>query len=295
MTERKGDHMHIDTRTRSVMEQSICNYFGISTTDLLQLFSKAIAVSQTQTYFNGYAFDLLIDDFIERHLPSTRIDRVQFFHLGRRLNEAKDDVAGYNLLTLLSTNNPFRVFLSRKGVEFVPVDGHYEIKHRGKALRLNQDWETQVQYLRNRLGYSPKYIDTCFNGFAFRDLLNLNPYMNDLSGVPEFINVLASYLGRMDIAFDYYESSTYYCYEYCVPLTRVIFDGKDGLTNDEKEMYFLNQILHRLFDYHVTDKAYLSDEGNPILRLEDTDTMPVEFFVAKEVIAPEMIGKLLNN
>lgn len=50
------------------------------------------------------------------------------------------------------------------------------------------------------------------------------------------------------------------------------------------EQYLLNQVLHRLYDYFVTDIRYMFDHDNPILRLADNDVMQEEYFIAKEEI-----------
>ena len=156
-------------------------------------------------------------------------------------------------------------------------------------MSLERTWESHVPYLRSRLGYIKGREDFCFNGFAFKDLLYKNDYARSLYGVPEFIGVLAEYLRYGKLASDYFAHSHYCCYEYRVPLERVLFDDNDSMSQGRKETYLLEKILQRLYEYSVRDTRYMWDDDNPILRLADDDIMQAEFFVAKEEITNEML------
>ena len=122
-----------------------------------------------------------------------------------------------------------------------------------------------------------------------KDLLYKNNYARELSDVPEFMGVLASFLKRRDIGTDYYENSTYYCFEYCTPLEKVLFDSDENLSYEEKQRYLLNQVLHRLYDYSVSELRYMFDHDNPIIRLKDNDTMDEEHFISIEEITEDML------
>lgn len=76
---------------------------------------------------------------------------------------------------------------------------------------------------------------------------------------------------------------------YCVPIEKVLFDGNDTMLSSDKPKYVLNQVLHRLYDYSVSDIRYMSDHENPVIRLKDDDTMQEDYFVCKEEITWEML------
>lgn len=94
---------------------------------------------------------------------------------------------------------------------------------------------------------------------------------------------------RKDIGTDYFDNSKYYCFEYCVPLEKIIFDGIEKLSIDEKVIYLLNQVLNRLYEYFASDIKYMFDHNNPIIRLADTDTMDEKYFMSKEEITWDML------
>ena len=68
----------------------------------------------------------------------------------------------------------------------------------------------------------------------------------------------------------------------------VIFDGKDDLTVEEKQLHLLNQVAYRLYQYSG-DSRYLYDHDNPILRLKDDDNASVDCLVSTEIITSDMI------
>lgn len=283
--------MYIHTHSRHSMEQSLCNYFNISAKELLALLVKAGKVAQTDYYFDGYKFNNVINQFIDSNLPNVLIDQILFFHLSRRLNlvQSSYSYTGRNLYDLLSTKNVMTEFLKKHEVEFVPIDGHLEILYKNRIVSLADAAEEGVPYLRWRLGHNKDRIDFCFNGFSMKDLLYRNSYARELSDVPEFIGRLATFLKRRDIGTDYYENSRYYCFEYCIPLAKVLFDDSESLSNEAKQKYLLNQIFHRLYDYTVKDIRYMFDHNNPVLRLEDSDILDKEYFISTEEITREML------
>ncbi|MGO5050951.1 hypothetical protein ACTQ6A_00290 [Lachnospiraceae bacterium LCP25S3_G4] len=282
--------MYIDTHTRISMEKSICEYFNITIDELNGLFDKAGKASQTDTFFNGYKFDEIVNTFIASKMPKQKtIDQILFFHLGRRLNSQQECNVGNNLWDLLSTENALAIFLKEHDVEFLPCDEHLSLIYKGQEVSLEDTMQQHIPYLRWRLGFNKGRIDYCFNGFMLKDLLYKNNYARELYDVPEFIGVLATFLKRRDIGTDYFENGKYYCYEYCVPLEKVLFDDNESMLSIDKPQYVINQVLHRLYDYSVSDIRYLSDHENPIIRLRDDDTMQEENFVCKEEVTWEML------
>ncbi|MCM3361253.1 hypothetical protein [Niallia sp. MER TA 168] len=281
--------MFIDTNSREAMLQGICNYFGITTKEVSVLFDKAGKESRKESYLDGDIFNNIINDFIDAKMPNTPVDQVLFFHLGRRLNSNKSDYTGKNLYDLLSIENETTKFLKNHGVEFFPIEGRLELVYKGEIISLLDSYKENVPYLRWRLGHNVNRIDYCFNGFMLKDLLYKNHYARDLFNTSELISVLAQFLNRRDIVADYYENSTYYCFEYCCPLKKILFDSNENLSFEGKQRYLLNRILQRLYDYSVTELPYMFDHDNPIIRLKDNDTMDGEYFISIEEITKEML------
>ena len=281
--------MYIDTYTKEKMERSICEYLGITLDDLGDLFQEISIEAQSDGYFNGYKSIEIVKKYINSHNTGAIIDEILFFHLARRLNSDRDDPTGYNLKELLTTPTILSVFLRNYDVEFCEVGGHLELFYRGESVPLDDTYRSHVPYLRARLGYNKGREDYCFNGFAFKDLLYRNAYARELEDVPEFIGTLATFLQNRMIGTDYYQNSTYYCYEYRVPLERIMFDDNDKLQIDEKRQHLLYQVIYRLYEYAGTNIRYMFDHDNPILRLADADTMEPQFFVGKEKITVDML------
>jgi len=271
------------------MENSICDYFGVTREVLYGLFEYAAIEVQQDKYIDGDKLNKVFEDFISSNMPDKLIDEILFFHLSRRLNASANSSIGNNLFDLLSTKNALTVFLKEHDVEFSPCDGHLDLLYKGKRISMEDTMQEHIPYLRWRLGHNKERIDYCFNGFMLKDLLYKNNYARELYDVPEFIGVLATFLKRRDIGTDYFENGKYYCYEYCVPLEKVLFDDNDRMLLTDKPHYLLNQVLHRLYDYSVSDNRYMFDHENPIIRLKDDETMHDEYFLCKEEITREML------
>ncbi len=282
--------MYIDTHTKETMENSICSYLCVTPKDLYDLFEFAGSEAQQDKFIDGDKLNNIFNSFIKAHLPSTAIDEILFFHLSRRLNTEKDSSLGNNLFDLLSTKNAMTLFLKEHDVEFEVCDKHLNLLYKGKEVSLEDTNREHIPYLRWRLGHNERRIDFCFNGFLLKDLLYRNHYARELYDVPEFIGVLATFLKRRDIGTDYFENSKYYCFEYCVPLEKIMFDDDEKLDIKEKEIYLLNQILNRLYEYYTSDIRYMFDHDNPIIRLTDSDTMDEKYFITKEKITWDMLG-----
>lgn len=284
----EGNCMYIDTHTKSSMENSVLNVFSITSQDLEKLFYKLKFFLQTE--HNSNMFDEMINDFINtKSQTNNLIDEILFFHLGRRLNSASDSNIGNNLFDLLTTENEFSLFLKNYDISFISCNGHIDLIHKSCILNIdNYSDETLSLYLKRRLGHFEEY-DYCINGFAFKDTLYHNSYANELYYGPEIITNLDGFFNEYDILNDYFNNSTYYCFEYKVPLDKVVFDEKSDLSRKEKTNYLLNKVIYKLFEYYITDVEYISDESNPILRLDDNETMCNEFYLTKEKINYDML------
>lgn len=281
--------MHIDTHSFETMKETLCQYFDIKADQLLDFFHLLDSDCIKGGFFNGDILDDGIDRFVAEHIPANKIDEILFFHLGRRLNLAHDIFSGDNLFDALTTKNELSCFLKEHEITFIPEGNQLNILFKGRMIPLENTFRDGVSYLRRRLGYNQGRGDYCFNGFAFKDLLYRNIYATNLFDGPELIQSLASFFRYPDLKADYVQKSTYYCLEYLIPLRIVLFDKNDCLSQEEKNEYFLNQIVNRLFKYSTTDKRYLTDDDNPILRLTDDDTLHEEYLVCKEEITLDML------
>lgn len=281
--------MYIDTHTKEAMEKTVCSHLGVTVKDLNDLFVFAESEVQKDKFVDGDKLNNIFNSFIKTHLPSKSIDEVLFFHLSRRLNTEKESSLGNNLFDLLSTQNAMTLFLKEHDVTFEVCDKHLNLIYKGKEVSLEDTYQENIPYLRWRLGHNENRIDFCFNGFLLKDLLYRNNYASALYDVPEFIGVLAEFLKRKDIGTDYFDNSKYYCFEYCVPLEKIMFDDNEKLSIEEKAIYLLNQVLNRLYEYFSSDIRYMFDHDNPIIRLADTDTMDEKYFMSKEEITWDML------
>jgi len=281
--------MYIDTHSYDTMLQGVCDYFTITPFNLLKFFSLTAHKCIQDKCCNGNILAAEIDTFIQQYTTNQYIDEILFFHLSRRLN-IKDTLMGNNLFELLTTDTPLSNFLKEHNVTFSQLNGHLEIYEKGILISLKNTYENGVCYLRGRLGYNIGREDFCFNGFAFKDLVYKNSYAHSLYHGPEFITQLSAFLRRPDIAQHYFADSQYYCFEYCAPLELVLFDNADKLSQDEKVLYFITQLLNRLFEYFNTNPKYMFDHSNPVLRLLDHANMPVEYYCSRENITSEMLS-----
>ena len=88
-------------------------------------------------------------------------------------------------------------------------------------------------------------------------------------------------LGIQEMSTDYYNNSKYYCIEYLIPMSDVIFDmAYPPETVEEKTAEFLQQAILRLYD-EWKRSSFVCDD-NLILRLSDDACIKPEWFVEAE-------------
>lgn len=277
--------MYIDTHSKESMEKSVCEILKITPSELYTNLSK-MGEDNTGDY-DGYVCDL--ESFISQHYQKGTIDKVLFFHLSRRLKGTENDTDGQNLLNLLTTENAFSSMLCKHGIVFSKGENHIDVFHNGMLVDWDKCWNGNSSYMKSRLGYFKGREDYCFNGFAFKDILYKNSYARNLSGVPEFLGGLIECLNRKDIGSSYMKNSSYYCYEYCIPISRVLLDGHDNYSDYLKELYLIKSVILRLDCYTSSNVRFMIDDDNPILRLRDNDNLESEYFISKEHITWEML------
>lgn len=281
--------MLIDTRTKESMIASLASYLDITEDELFQYIVYAANKAQPDRgEFNTDIFEeelLLIFSDLQ---PEERIDEIYVYHLTRRLNDSIEDKSSDNLKTLLLKESVISIFLRQYGIAFIEKDSHPVIVFNDREISLEDTSESDVCYLRSRLGYNSGREDYCFNGFALRDKLMRNSYTRQLYGGPEFLDVLSRYLSIDALKMKYCDNSKYYCFTYKMAIDDIMFDEKDDLGNDEKVDYFLVQVAMRIMSYMENSKCQY-DHDNPIIRVADDASVPKNKFIDAEEIILDMI------
>ena len=293
--------MYIDTTSRNGMEESLAHLTGVSIPELYRFIEdEAYSATKEHSWFDMQRFLESMKNFFTQRVDQALPDEILLFHLSRRLNGSERE-DGINLSKLLTTNNSFTEFLNAYKIAFRNGAGNkiillYKDKQfsfdESESTDLKESQKSHVPYLRRRLGYISGLEDFCINGFAFRDLLMKNHYARDLSVCPELLQCVVSFLSpeglAEDLKNDYMKKSNYYCFTYKLPLDRVLFDGEEILDVVGKRLDLLTKVAYRLYQY-TGESRYLSDEDNPILRLNDDDIAPVDCLLSAEIITPDMI------
>lgn len=165
------------------------------------------------------------------------------------------------------------------------VASQIDLYYRGELQSLEDEFRYDggnVSYIKSRLGYN-KNQDFCVNGFAFRSYLEKNQYYSILFGCPELVGNIERLFGINGMCRDYFNNSKYYCIEYLIPMSEVIFDmNYPPETDSEKTTEFLCQAILRLYD-EWRGSSFECDE-NLILRLSDDAMINPEWFVAAEEV-----------
>lgn len=281
--------MIIDTKSRNSIENSLARYLGI---DVLELYSHVCSASEKakdDCFINDDVFKNEVLSIAESLNPQDDINEIYMYHLSRRLLSDTNDSSSDNLKSLLLSISPLSVFLNSHGITFVEECGHIQIIYNGKPIDLSNTSETDICYLRSRLGYTKGREDYCVNGFAFRDNLMKNSYTRDLYRCPEFIERLADFLGQDSIVEDYYNNSKYYCFHYKLKISDIIFDDNEHLKDGEKVDHFIVKLFERLREYMEVESRYLFDHNNPIIRLADNARISSGSLVDVEEISYDMI------
>lgn len=277
--------MIIDTKSKEGIENSLSEYLDISKVELYGYIDYASKMAhQKELMFDEVIFENKIADiFFDLH-PDEKIEELYTYHLSRRLCQ---DNSFLNLKALLLEDSPVSNFLRNFDITFKEFDSHPILFYKNIEVDLSKDLSTEACYLKKRLGYFNE-DDYCYNGFAFRDLLMRNYYASELNSCPEIINILSKYLGNKNLIREYYNNSQYYCFTYKLKISDLIFDGREGLNNEEKIDYFLTLSCLRLL-YYMENKRNLFDDDNPIVRLADNFNISASEFVSKEVITLDML------
>lgn len=266
---------YIDARTQESLKQGIMEFLNLSANEMIQIFMSIYEDTEKEPWewVSDFLFDNMVDEVLEH---------IQMFHLSRRL-EGTNPKKNNNLEQLLLEDSPLSNFFKKYKITFKPSKGHIDLYYKDELQSLDNEFRYDggnVFYIKSRLGYY-KNQDYCVNGFAFRSYLENNGYFSSLSSCPELVGNIESLLGIRGMVTDYYDNSKYYCIEYLIPMSDVIFDmGNPPETDYEKTVEFLKQAILRLYDEWV-GSSFICDE-NIILRLSDDANIKPEWFVMAE-------------
>ena len=267
---------HIDARTQASLKSGVMELLNLSEEEMVQIFATIHENGRNGplTWARAYLSDCIVDE---------RLAYIQMFHLSRRLN-GTDLKAGNNLKELLLEESPLSNFFGGYGVTFRPNEGHIDLYYNGELQPLDDEFRYEngnIYYLSSRFGYNSGSQDYCINGFAFRPSLENNNYFRQLSRCPELVENIGWLLDIRGMCMDYYTRSKYYCIEYLIPMSEVIFDENNPPENNhEKTIEFLSRAILKL--YSEWEFGSLAYDKNLILRLSDNANIKPEWFVQAE-------------
>ena len=266
---------YIDARTQGSLKQGVMEFLNLSAGEMIQIFMSIYEDTEKEPWE-------WVRDFLSDYIVDEALEYIQMFHLSRRL-DGTDLKANNNLEQLLLEESSLSNFFKKHKVTFEPSEGHIDLYYKGELQPLDNESrydDGNICYIKSRLGYY-KNQDYCVNGFAFRSYLEKNNYFSSLSSCPELVGNIESLLGIRGMGADYYNNSKYYCIEYLIPMSDVIFDiGNPPETDCEKTVEFLSQAILRLYDEWV-GSSFICDK-NLILRLSDDAHIKPEWFVKAE-------------
>ena len=220
---------HIDARTQASLKSGVMELLNLSEEEMVLIFTTIHkdGWNDPLTWAREYLSDCIVDE---------RLDYIQMFHLSRRLN-GTDLKAGSNLKELLLEESPLSNFFRGYGVTFRPNEDHIDLYYNGELQPLDDEFRYEngnIYYLRSRFGYNSGSQDYCINGFAFRPSLENNSYFRQLSRCPELVENIGWLLDIRGMRMDYYNRSKYYCIEYLIPMSEVIFDENNPPENNRE-------------------------------------------------------------
>lgn len=281
--------MYIDTHTINKITSTVLDLLDVNEQKFILFLDNITNEFKINSSFDGYKFDDFINNYIHDHCDLSKLTHVQFYHLSRRLNDSLDSYEGKNLKTLLLEDTKMKDFFSKNCISFYEKGRFIGIEYKGKEVNLEDTSKKGACYLRSRLGYN-KEQDFCFNGFMFKDLLYSNSYARSLSSSPEFIQNLASFLNDDNLICSYKKESKYFCYEYLVPIEKVIIDKRrKTYYQKDKARYLIRVAIKRIIKYKNNPIEYNRCTENELLMLNDYINLDSKYFIRKEEITNEML------
>jgi len=266
--------MYFDTHSRESLIQSFNTFMNSG----LEVMGKENMTHSVSNYI-PYGANGFCDH--QCAIVPTRIDEILFFHLARRLNDSDAEAESLDLCRLLTTVNATTRFFESYKIHFSKEGQKINVWYKGEKVDWHKDYRTKI-YMERRLGIGVN-PDYCLNGFAFRDLLEKNYYVKTLRVIPEFFGMLLKYLKREDAINDYVLNSSFYCFEYKLPLEKVIIEESKSNDLHDKQDCLLSFVKKRLDLYRISKPLFWNDNDNLILRLNDDEVLSNQALINKEL------------
>lgn len=255
--------MYINTKTRKSIEESICQALDITIKDIDDLLVECYFRFEKdhQIFFLDDQYDFF-KTYIRKHLKQV-VDSVLFIHLSRRLDGDTNDNT-YNLADILIENTSLSSYLKKYGLTF-KHNQYIRMFVCGQEVNLENN-EYEYDYLKRRFGY---YQKDSIDGYAFADGIENSKFYEIAVGGPELFGHL--YLFDVDddsIIDEFILKSTFYQYEYLMPIDEVYFENYEELSNQEKQYHILIKALQRLyfykydFEFNTDDNTIITIKGN---------------------------------
>lgn len=261
--------MYIDTTTIETMEQSVYQLLNINKEGLDELYKTCYNKFQNnhQVFILDDQYDFFLE-YVKKHIVDT-IDKVMFVHLSRRLNKDNDN-NGYNLIDTLTKETILSMLLKQYGITF-SYDQYIKMYINDKEIDLSNN-----KYLKQRL----EYYDYAFKGYAFNDNLINNDFYEVGKGGPEFFGYLYPYDIDIDaIIDDFIANSTFYQFEYVVPLKDIEFESYEDLNEEEKMYHIIIKTLQRLY-FDKYDPLF-NKQDNLIVKMKDDKILLDKYLINK--------------
>lgn len=268
--------MHINTRTRQEMIQSICRIFNMNHEQfqhlLITLYQKFEKDRRVLILDDQYDY---LKEYICQRQRET-IDKVSFFHLSRRLKDCQDD-NGYPLKDVLMKCEKVKNFFLQYHISFQDDQQRIHIYKDQQEILLENHHDYTIRYLKERLDHT--HQDNSIKGYAFEECLKFNEMYEVYRNGPEILHALQLLLGVDTLLDDFYQQSQYTLYEYLVPIDDIYFEDYDDLTNHEKQLHILIKTIQRLYDDQFHHQN--SDFENPIMGMIDNHILDKKYLIQK--------------
>lgn len=254
----------------------ICDFLSVNSRDLYFSITDFYQQSVVEGFFDFSFFYGLSSSYIDQH-NNEPIDRIFFCHLTR--NTDRPDIL-YPLQELLTTSNSFSHFLARKNFTF-ELDGkrilvyYNDILVDENYLGRQDDDNDYHGHLAYRLGYLDD-IDFCVNGYLFGfNLQNAaSDYYFSLQDGGELLSDFDKCFG-LNLCEEFCKESTYYVAYSVVNNDEIIYDSNEDLSMYNRTKLYLTHCFLNIYSSVI---KHFSIDYNPIIRLNDYQSIPVEHY-----------------
>lgn len=263
--------MYIDTTTKELLVKSVCFLLNINKYELDDLLDNCY-----KKIDNNYCVFILDNqygyfyNYVKKH-SKKEINYILFTHLSRRVNNDYNN-NGYNLVDVLTKDTSLSRFLKDYGLTF---------KYNQNIKMYIKDREIDISdnpYLKDKFGY--RFQDYSIGGYAFIDHIKDSDYYNIARGGPEFFGYLYPYDIDIDVIIDdFIANSTFYQFEYVVPLKDIEFESYEDLNEEEKMYHIIIKALQRLY-FEKYDPLF-NKQDNLILKMKDDKMLLDKYLINK--------------